>query len=439
MKWVGPPLYFQRAEIKANVACTAVATRADMNIPHEGAAEVVQWMLSDGRRNSRMREFGAEMCRRIIAAGIPIWQGFCFVSTLHPEVSAAAYIFNRDAATAMRVVAGHDLSNSPEFIESPIAEVRRTQETLRRRLCDSDCPLDFSLLQQLKAEGGTDYVAIPMVRSDGETNAITFATDYKCGFTESEIAGLEYVAQALGVIVELQSSRRIAKSLLDTYIGRRTGQRVLSGSIRRGTGETIRAVIWDNDLRGFTALADRLPSEALNDLLNQYFEIMAGAVIAEGGEVLKFIGDGMLAIFEISDTADIGRACHCALRSARNAAVTAEQCNAGRIAAGKPVIRFGIALHLGEVYYGNIGAPGRLDFTVIGPAVNQASRLEKLSAELGRSIVTSASFAAAAPQCLESLGFHQLRGVAEAQELFSPTQEWLSSAPSSNDESKLSG
>jgi adenylate cyclase len=305
---------------------------------------------------------------------------------------------------------------------------------LRRRLCDSDCPLDFSVLQQLKAEGGTDYVAIPMVRSDGETNAITFATDYKCGFTEHEIAGLEYVAQALGVIVELQSSRRIAKSLLDTYIGRRTGERVLSGSIRRGTGETIRAVIWDNDLRGFTALADRLPSEALNGLLNQYFEIMAGAVMAEGGEVLKFIGDGMLAIFEIGDTADIGHACHSALQAARNAAITAEQCNAERLAAGTPAIRFGIALHLGEVYYGNIGAPGRLDFTVIGPAVNQASRLEKLSAELGRSIVTSASFAAAAPQHLESLGFHRLRGVAEPQELFSPTQEWLSSAPSSNNE-----
>ncbi|MBV8360192.1 MAG: adenylate/guanylate cyclase domain-containing protein [Deltaproteobacteria bacterium] len=403
-----------------------------MNIPHEGAAEVVQWMLSVGRRNSRMREFGTEMCRRLIAAGIPIWRAVCFVSTLHPEVSAAAYIFNRDAATAMRVVAGHDLSNSSEFIESSITEVRQTQETLRRRLCDSDCPFDFSLLQQLKAEGGTDYVAIPMVRSDGETNAITFATDCKRGFTEHEIAGLEYVTQALGVIVELQSSRRIAKSLLDTYIGRRTGERVLSGSIRRGTGETIRAVIWDNDLRGFTALADRLPSEALNSLLNQYFEIMAGAVMAEGGEVLKFIGDGMLAIFEIRDMADIGHACHCALQAARNAAIAVEKCNAERLAAGKLAIRFGIALHLGEVYYGNIGAPGRLDFTVIGPAVNQASRLEKLSDELGRSIVTSASFAAAAPQHLESLGFHQLRGVAGPQELFAPTQEWVSSATSSN-------
>jgi adenylate cyclase len=401
-----------------------------MMIAHEGATEVVQWMLSDGRQNTHAREFGAEMCRRIVGAGIPIWRGFCFVATLHPEILAAAYIWHREEADAMRVVAGHDLGNSAEFIDSPIAVVRRTHETLRRRLCDCDCPLDFPALRELKAGGGTDYVAIPMVRSDGETNAITFATDHKDGFTEDEIAGLEYVAQGLGLCVELQSSRRIAKSLLDTYIGRRTGERVLSGLIRRGSGETIRAVIWDNDLRGFTVLADCLPTDALNSLLNQYFEIMAGAVMTEGGEVLKFIGDGMLAIFEVGNDADIGHACHSALRAARNAAAATEKCNAERSAAGQPIIRFGIALHLGEVYYGNIGAPGRLDFTVIGPAVNQASRLEKLSAQLGRSIVTSASFAAAAPEHLESLGFHRLRGVPELQELFSPTQKWLASLSS---------
>ena len=395
-------------------------------------------MLSDGRRNTRMREFGDEMCRRIVAVGISIRRAFCFVATLHPEIRAAGYIWNRDEAIAMRVVVGHDLTSSLEFIENPIAGVIRTREVLRRRLCDPHCPLDFPVLQQFKAEGGTDYIAIPMVRSDGEANAIIFLTDREDGFTDSEARGLEHIAQALGVIVELQSSRRIATSLLNTYIGRRTGERVLSGSIRRGSGETIRAVIWDNDLRGFTALADHLPSEALNELLNQYFEIMAGAVMAEGGEVLKFIGDGMLAIFEVGGGANIGHECHSALQAARNAAVAVQKCNADRIAARKAAIRFGIALHLGEVYYGNIGAPGRLDFTVIGPAVNQASRLEKLSAELGRNIVTSASFAAAAPQHLESLGFHQLRGVAEPQELFSPTEQWLSLVPSSHDESKLS-
>src|SRR5262249_52424939 len=145
-----------------------------MNIPHEGAAEVVEWMLSVGRRNTRAREFGAEMCRRTYDAGIPISRGFCFVATLHPEVHAAAFIWSREEATGMRVVAGHDLANSAEFIESPIAAVRLTREMIRRKLCDSDCPLDFSVLRQFKAEGGTDYLVIPMVRSDGEANIITF-------------------------------------------------------------------------------------------------------------------------------------------------------------------------------------------------------------------------------------------------------------------------
>ncbi|HJU11229.1 MAG TPA: adenylate/guanylate cyclase domain-containing protein [Candidatus Binataceae bacterium] len=286
-----------------------------MKVPN-GASEVVRWMLSDGRRNTRAREFGAEMCRRICAAGIPVWRGFCFVATLHPQIRAAAYVWSREEADAMRVLAGHELGDNPEFVESPIAEIRKTHRVIRRRLCDLDCPIDFPILQQFRTEGGTDYLAIPMVRSDSESNAITFLTDRPHGFTDAETAGLEYIAQALGVITELQSSRRIAKSLLDTYIGRRTGERVLSGIIRRGTGETIRAVIWANDLRGFTALADRLPSEALNQLLNQYFEIMADAVMAQGGEVLKFIGDGMLAIFELKDTADIGQACFSAQRGA---------------------------------------------------------------------------------------------------------------------------
>ena len=400
-----------------------------MDIPHEGAADVIQWMLSEGRHYLRAREFGAEMCRRICTAGIPIWRGFCFVSTLHPEIHSAAYIWSREEAGAMRVVSGYDLTDNAEFNESPVAAVRRARQVIRRRLCDPGCLLDFPVLQEFKAEGGTDYIAMPMARSDGEINAITFLTDRRGGFNDSEVAGLEYIAQALGVITELQSSRRIAKSLLDTYIGRRTGERVLSGLIRRGTGETIQAVIWDNDLRGFTTLADRLPGEALNRLLNQYFEIMAGAVMSEGGEVLKFIGDGMLAIFEVRTRADLGHACNAALRAARNAAQAVEKCNLERIAGGDVPIRYGIALHLGEVYYGNIGAPGRLDFTVIGPAVNHASRLEKLAAELGRSVVTSASFATACRQKLESLGFHELRGVLERQELFSPTSEWITSVP----------
>jgi adenylate cyclase len=195
---------------------------------------------------------------------------------------------------------------------------------------------------------------------------------------------------------------------------------VLSGAITRGSGESIRAVIWFCDLRGFTALADTLPREKVIGLLNDYFETMVEVVSAEGGEALKFMGDGMLAIFELGATEDPAPRCGAALRAARAARQKIAKRNFGRRDAGEPEIHFGLALHLGEVSYGNIGAPTRLDFTVIGPAVNQAARLEKLGRELGQPVVTSSSFAAAAPEKLESLGLHDLRGVAEPQQVFAP-------------------
>lgn len=387
---------------------------------HEGATEVVRWMLRDARHSTHMRDFGGEMCRRIVAAGIPIWHAFCAVDTLHPLIAAVAYVWDREKPGATRVTAGHDLFVNPTFIQSPIGAVRRDHRKIRRRLIDPACPIDFPVLEQFKREGGTDYLALPMVRSDGGANVITFLTDHPEGYTDTEAAGLEEIAQVLDILVELQSSRRISKTLVETYVGHRTAERVLNGAIMRGAGEVIRAVIWCCDLRGFTTLTDHSPREQVADLLNEYFEIMAHAVTAEGGEVLKFIGDGMLAIFELRSGEDISRWCSAALRAAQAAVESVHTTNAARQKAGALEIRFGLALHLGEVYYGNIGAPDRLDFTVIGPAVNHASRLEKIAPELGRIVVTSASFAAAAKEPLEHLGWHRLRGVAEPQEVFAP-------------------
>jgi len=391
-----------------------------MTPTHTGADAVVRWMLGEGRFDTRMREFGTEMCQRIVAAGIQISRAFCYVGTLHPQVGATAYVWKRGDAGATRVLGARGIKDAPEFINSPITQVRATLQALRRRLIDPACPLDFPVLAQLKSEGGTDYLVLPMRCSDGEVNAITFLTDRAEGYSEDEVAGLGQVAQVLGIIVELQSARRIGKILMDTYVGPRTGARVLSGTIARGSGETIRAVIWSCDLRGFTTLADRLSRDELTTLLNEYFEIMVKAVMGEGGEVLKFVGDGMLAIFELCTGDDVGRCCGAALRAARDAFAAIEAANVSRKAAGAPEIRFGVALHLGEVYYGNIGAPDRLDFTVIGPAVNHAARLERLASELGRGVVTSASFAACAREPLESLGRYELRGVAQPQEVFAP-------------------
>jgi adenylate cyclase len=387
---------------------------------HDGAARVVEWMMRDGRHSTHMREFGDEMCRRIVAARIPLWRAFCSVGTLHPQVYGSAYVWRRDTPGAVRFTATHSFENDQEYASSPIAEVKRSRRMIRRRLQDPDCPIDYPILSQFKVEGGTDYAAMPMICSSGEVNSITWLTDRAGGFSDDEIAGLSAVAEALAIIVELQATRRIARHLMDTYVGHRTGERVLAGKITRGSGEAIRAVVWLCDLRGFTALTDSLPRERVIAMLNDYFEAMVEAVSAEGGEPLKFMGDGMLAIFELAANEDPADRCCAALKAARIATEKIAARNIQRHAACEPEIRFGLALHLGEVSYGNIGAPTRLDFTVIGPAVNHAARLEKVGAELGRPVVTSASFAAASKEALESIGRHALRGVSEPQEVFAP-------------------
>lgn len=386
------------------------------------AAPVIQWMLKEGRfTGHHMRDFGDQLCVRIVDAGIPITRAFCGIHTLHPLVAATAYVWNRDEG-AERFTASWEQRDSEEFRNSPPYHVGQTGEQIRRRLDVPDEQLDFEILKDFKREGMTDYFALPLVFSDGTNNPMTFQTDSPAGFQEADIRGLTDIVEMMAPIVETESAYRIARQVLQTYIGRRTGSRVLSGAITRGEGETIEAVIWYCDLRGFTGLTDSLPSDQLIALLNDYFEIMAGAVTEVGGEVLKFVGDAMLAIFALSDEEgnDAEACCAKALTAARTARERLATRNAERQAAGMAVIECGLALHLGEVHYGNIGAPDRLDFTVIGPAVNHAARLEKLGSQLGHSIVASASVAAAAPGSWFTLGAHELRGVAEPQEIFAP-------------------
>jgi adenylate cyclase len=405
-------------EPKTAVDAGLTSATGAANAIHPGAARVVAWMLHEGRAYTHMRQFGDEMCRRVVEAGIPLWRAFCAIRTLHPQIAASAYVWRRGETGAERRTAEHGIEKTPAFAQSPLTEVSRTGQAIRRRLADPEIELDYEILKTFRTEGGTDYIAMPMVFSSGEINCISWLTDRPGGFTDAEITGLADVAEMLTVLVETQTHRRIVRILMDTYVGHRTGERVLSGAVKRGDGETIRAVIWYCDLRGFTTLSDALPRDSLLELLNQYFEIMVNAVSAEGGEVLKFIGDGMLAIFELREGDSVVQHCAAALRAARAAREAVIARNPERAAAGLAEIRYGLALHLGEVTYGNIGAPSRLDFTVIGPAVNHASRIEKLAAKLDRRVVMSASFAAAAQAPLQSLGTHSLPGVVEPQEVF---------------------
>ncbi len=335
--------------------------------------------------------------------------------TLHPNIMGRRFTWQPGHAVEIGSPP-YGLMEREIFRASPVLRIYETGERVRRHLADPDCPLDFPILPDLVAEGVTDYFGTPLVFTNGEVHVATWTTRAPGGFSDRHIGGIEAIVAPLARIAEIYALRRTAATLLDTYVGRHAGERILAGQIRRGHTEAIHAAIWLSDMRGFTALADRVQPQLLTDLLNQYFEAQVPVILEHGGEVLKFMGDGLLAIFPLApDDPDGARACGAALQAA--CAVR------GRIAAiadgnGTGIVRFGLALHRGDVLYGNIGGETRLDFTCIGPAVNLAARLEKLAGELGRAVVASHDFARHCPGALVALGEFALRGFEAAQQVY---------------------
>jgi adenylate cyclase len=289
---------------------------------------------------------------------------------------------------------------------------------IHRRIEAPDCPKDYEIVEEMRAEGVTDYLIQPLPFTNGDVHAISWTTLRPGGFGDTDIAALEAIRLPLARLAEIYALRRIATTLLSTYVGRDAGERILQGRIRRGDIERIHAVILLSDLRDFTTSSDLLPGEAVIRLLNGYFDCLVPAIDTHGGEVLKFVGDGLLGIFPVAD--DPAAACRAALAAAGDARATLAQTNAERAETGEPRLRYGLALHLGDVLYGNIGSAGRLDFTTIGPAVNLTARLETLARDLGRDLVASAAFAGHCPESLTSLGAFRLRGFREPQEVFAP-------------------
>ena len=290
-------------------------------------------------------------------------------------------------------------------------------ETVRRRL-DASAATEFPILAELRDAGMTEYLATPVVFSDGRISAATWATDREGGFSDEDVARIQALLPALALLLEVQAVRIISANLLGVYLGQQTGQRVLAGDITRGSGETIRAVLLFADLRGFTALSDRLPADKVIEILNAYFERVVAAIHAHDGEVLKFIGDGLLAIFPIADAAFAFNAARRALDASLQAFADLEAFSADPSRGDASPVRMAIALHSGDVVYGNIGGQDRLDFTTIGPAVNLVARLQQLSKRVDRPLLLSEDFAKICERPLISLGFHPVRGLSEAHEVF---------------------
>ncbi|MBV8089448.1 MAG: adenylate/guanylate cyclase domain-containing protein [Alphaproteobacteria bacterium] len=390
-------------------------TYSGLGAPIPGG-KVDRWILVEGPQIDSHVELIDELCWRLLGDGVPLWRATLYAGTLHPLIRGvgARWLRDQNVIEDFRIL--HGSGETDEYLRSPIRATIERGTPFRRRL-DAEIP-EYPLLEKLRKAGATDYFALALNHTFRGFPVATWATDRPCGFSDADIAALEEINPALAAIIETRVVRRTSANLLDTYLGPQAGRRILAGQIRRAEGERLRAVIMITDLRGFTPLSDQLPGDEVIELLDEYFDALATPIEKHKGEILKFIGDGMLAIFPAADDDDFSLSSVRALDAATEGLERLQAVNETRRAIGRNELRTGIGLHLGEVIYGNVGAADRLDFTVIGPAVNLASRLEGLTKRLSRPMLFSSAFARVCPRPLVSLGFHPVRGLLEPEEVF---------------------
>ncbi len=372
---------------------------------------IIEWLSSDECHEFNDAGLIAGLGRRLRAAGLPVDRISLHLRTLHPE------FFGRTLAWAPNEpVEIHDREHGVEisqaFVDSPLGQVMATDEPLVvRRAAGSSAT--WTRLDIFKDRGLTELVIVPLHNADGPTSAATFGTVWPAGFSATDLAALERIVPALRNACELRTLRQVELPLLNTYVGPTTGRRILAGRIRRGQIESLEASLMLCDLRGFTDLSNRLPTERVLELLNLYFDQVLPAITDGGGEVLKFMGDAVLAFFHRDDAAE---ACRAALKAA-----LAALDHLDHLAEPDATLRAGIALHYGKVSYGNIGSGRRLDFTVIGPDVNLVSRIQTVCGNTGLPLLLSRRFADLIGSGQStSVGFHSLKGFPEPAELYAP-------------------
>lgn len=405
------------------VVTTGVVERPVAERPTKDSPDAIaEWLVGAAREIPEGLQAFDEFAWRMLATGLPLLRVTLHSGTLHPQFLGTTFIWWRTRGQSEQTLIAHEITDVIHYEDNPVQRVCSGGETLRRRLDGAEATLDFVVLAELKAHGATDYLALPIRSIHGRNRnyMLTYVTDRPGGFTAEEIADITRVSQRVAVLCDIHGQRWIATNVLNAYLGPKTGPRVLAGQIRRGTGEELRVVLWSSDLRGFTERSDRLPGDRMIWILNALFDVQAKAIDGHGGEILKFIGDGLLAIFPIEDDATADRAATNALEAAEEALAAVRRLNGEPSMADEPPLEIVIALHVGTVVYGNIGAAGRLDFTVIGPAVNLVSRLETTAKTLNTPIVLSDDFARAYRRPLISLGQYPLRGLARPHELFAP-------------------
>ncbi len=341
-------------------------------------------------------------------SGIAVFRASLWLPTAHPELWGTQVTWT-EAGKVDVARREHGITDTPTYLNTPGEIIYKTRTTMRWRLDVPDEQLAYPMLREFKGQGGTDYVMVPFRSAMGEQPWVSLATRAPGGFSDEHFRRIEAACLHMAWKARLAIAESATRSLLQVYLGPNAADQVMAGQFRRGRSTAINAVIWFCDLRGFTSLSDRLPASELVATLDRYFECVAAPIEEFGGEVLKFVGDAVLAVFPC------GGAPAKAAAGAWNAAHKA----LGALGQLAP-LKMGIALHVGEVLYGNIGGRSRLDFTVIGPAVNEASRVEGLCKTLGTPLLATGAFVAILGSRAEvrSLGLQTLRGVSRQTELF---------------------
>src|ERR1700729_1992469 len=380
-------------------------------------SDVLHWLTNDARDERFIDNIFAEMCLRLQRAGIPLKRATLHVVIQHPQWLGAKIMWADGVPGTEMTRADHDVRERPSYIGSPVSEIHDGANELRENLTRAPAlGRKHAVYDEMRAMGLTDYVAWPMYHTLGKRHVVTFATDRTGGFDDAQIESLLKLVPILALVSEIRVKNRLARTLLETYVGTHAGELILAGATRRGTGTTVRAAIMICDLRGFTQISDNWPRDDVIDLLNGYFDAMSEPIARHGGEILKFIGAGLLPTFPLDQPNACANLLH-AVTEARQAMTALNEKNGET---GAAPLKYGIGVHVGDVMYGNIGSSTRLDFTVIGPAVNMASRLEALTKQLGKPVLLSHAFADLVKSDfdLERVGEYPVRGFHDPIELF---------------------
>ena len=386
--------------------------------------QALDWLMRQTATQPFIDNIFVEMCMRLAAEGVPVARATLHFSTLNPQWLGARILWRTGMTAADIQTFGYGVELTSQYLDSPIHAINDGVDEVRQHIEGHEGTGSWHpLYDDLQQEGYTDYVAWPLEHTHGRRHVVSYATDLAGGFSDEHIAFLKDLLPALALVSEIRLKNRLARTLLETYVGPHASEQILAGATTRGSGVTVGAAIMICDLRDFTKLSDIWPRDDVIELLNGYFDAMSEPIEKFGGEILKFMGDGLLAIFPLSNP----DACLNLMRAIAEAQTAMVALNIRNVESGHDALGYGIGVHVGDVMYGNIGSKRRLDFTVIGPAVNVASRLESLTKEIKRPVLLSRAFVemAGCAAVLENLGSYPLRGLGEPIDVFAFSADCL--------------